>query len=79
MENQNYIFSISSEELRKIGIVNMPEFFQISKLMLTNAIANLAVIDENFIHGEDDRDIQITHLQQLQIFLKTIEHKEREM
>ena len=78
MQNQNYNFSISSEELRNIGIVNMPQFFQVSKLMLTNAIASLAVIDEHYIHGEDDREIQITHLQQLQIFIKTLEHNERE-
>ena len=76
MENQNYTLSISFEELREIGIVNIPEFFHISKLVLTNAIASLAVMNENHIQGEGDRDTQITHLQQLQIFIRLLEQKE---
>ena len=44
--------------------------------MLTNAMASLAVIHIEYIQGDEDRLIQITHLQQLQTFIRLLEQKE---
>ena len=76
MEDQNYSISLSDDELRQIGINNLPQFFQTSKQMLTNAIASIAVIESDNLQGEEDRLIQITHLQQLQTFIRLLEQKE---
>ena len=70
MENQNYNFSISPEDLREAGIVNIPQFFQSSKQVITYSIASLAVLNKDNLQGDEDWLTQINHLRQLQTFIK---------
>ena len=79
MDNQNYNFTIPSDDLHNIGINNIPEFFHTSKQVLIYAIANLALIDNEHLLGDDNIHSQITHLQQLQRFIKLLEQKEGQL